>query len=275
MKKAAALLLVFVFFAAGCDKRQLLTVPPTAIPGAAQAPNEATPLTPAQSPSAVSLIFVEDTNGTDDGVTRLIRSMLSRGLNFYQTPASPGGLIAPNAVIILKINAQWDERGGTNTDLIRAVIQAILDHPQGFTGEIIVADNGQAQFGSAPGGGGSLDWARNNAVDEAQSTLRVIRSFQLMGHRVTGVLWDNFTRSRVEEFRAGDMSDGFIVEDTIRSTGITVSYPKFTTEFGTHVSFKEGIWNPSARTYNNDILKVINMPVLKSHRGFQVTAAVT
>ena len=134
MKKAAAILLVFIFFASGCDRKQLLTVPPTVIPGTTQTPGETTPLTPAQSPTAVSLIFVEDTNGTDDGVTRLIRSMLSRGLNFYQTPASTGGLIAPNAVIILKINAQWDERGGTNTDLLRAVIQAILDHPQGFTG---------------------------------------------------------------------------------------------------------------------------------------------
>jgi len=65
-----------------------------------------------------------------------------------------------------------------------------------------------------------------------------------------------------------------VVENTVRPTGITISYPKFTTEFGTHVSFREGIWDPATRTYNSGILKVINMPVLKSHRGFQVTAAV-
>jgi len=267
-KTSFLLLLALVFFAVGCGGRQSMSVTPN-VP-----PNSGEQIPPGQTPSIVSTIFVENSDGTGDGVARLVRSMQSRGLYLHQTPASPNGLIAPTDVVILKINAQWDERGGTNTDLIRGVIQAILDHPGGFRGEIIVADNGQAQFGSAPGGGGSLDWARNNAVDQTQSTLRVIRYFQAAGHRVTGVLWDTFTRIRVQEFNTGDMRDGFVVEDEVRSTGIAISYPKFTTEFGTHVSFREGIWDPSTRTYNSDILKVINMPVLKSHRGFQVTAAV-
>jgi len=241
------------------------------------------PVPPAQGQNApaqhvpgqnVSMIFVEHSDGTGDGAARLFGSMRNHGLDLYQSAASPAGLIASADVVILKINAQWDQRGGTNTDLTRGVIREILNHPDGFTGEIIIADNGQAQFGSAPGGGGSLDFARNNAVDQAQSNLRVIRYFQAQGYRVTGVLWDTFTRTRVQEFSAGDMRDGFVVEDRVRNTGITVSYPKFTTEFGTHVSFRYGIWNPATRSYNSDILKVINMPVLKSHRGFQVTAAV-
>ena len=70
------------------------------------------------------------------------------------------------------------------------------------------------------------------------------------------------------------MADGFVVEDTIRSTGLEISYPKFTTEYGTRVSFKEGIWDTNTGTYNSEKLKVINMPVLKSHGGFQVTGAV-
>ena len=269
--KVSYLLFLIMFLIAASCSRQSLSVTPVLPPPSVGAEE---PVTPGQSPSIVSTVFVENSDGTDDGVARLVRSMHSRGLNLHQTPASPDGLIAASDVVILKINAQWDERGGTNTDLIRGVIQAILDHPGGFRGEIIVADNGQAQFGSAPGGGGSLDWARNNAVDQSQSTLRVIRYFQAQGYRVTGVLWDTFTRIRVQEFSAGDMRDGFVVEDTVRNTGITISYPKFTTEFGTHVSFKEGIWNASSGTYNSEILKVINMPVLKSHRGFQVTAAV-
>ena len=225
-------------------------------------------------PANVSMIFVENSDGTDGGPARMFQSMRNHGINLHQSAASPSGLIASQDVVILKINAQWDQRGGTNTDLVRSVIREILNHPDGFAGEIIIADNGQAQFGSAPGGGGSLDFARNNAVDQSQSNLRVIRYFQNMGYRVTGVLWDTFTRIRVQEFSAGDMNDGFVVEDVVRNTNITVSYPKFTTEFGTHVSFRYGIWNPATRTYNSDILKVINMPVLKSHRGFQVTAAV-
>ena len=214
----------------------------------------------------MSTIFVENTDGTDDGIRRLIRSMQGRGLDFY-------GLIAPGDVVILKINGQWAERGGTNTDLIRLVIQAIVDHPQGFTGEVIIADNGQAQFGSERRGG-SLSWANPNSACRQQSVMDVVRIFQGRGHRVTGVLWDDFTTVRVREFSLGNTTDGFVVEDVVRSTGFEISYPKFTTEYGTHVSFKEGIWNANTRSYASEKLKVINMPVLKSHGGFQVTGAV-
>ncbi|MCL2441543.1 MAG: DUF362 domain-containing protein [Treponema sp.] len=214
----------------------------------------------------ISTIFVEDTNGTDDGVNRLIRSMLNHGINFYQ-------LITPGDVVILKINCQWAERGGTNTDLIRSVIQVIVDHPGGFTGEVIVADNGQGQFGSERRGG-SLSWANANSADRRQSVMDVVRFFQGRGHRVTGVLWDDFTGVNVQEFSAGDTTNGFVVEDTIHSTGLEISYPKFVTEYGTNVSFKQGIWDASAQVFASEKLKVINMPVLKSHGGFQVTAAV-
>jgi uncharacterized protein (DUF362 family) len=214
----------------------------------------------------ISTIFVENTDGTDDGVRRLIRSMQGQGLDFYN-------LIGSNDVVILKINCQWAERGGTNTDLIRSVIQAIAEHPQGFMGEVIVADNGQAQFGSDRRGG-SLSWANANSACRQQSVMDVVRIFQGRGFRVTGVLWDEFTAVRVQEFSAGDTTDGFVVENFIRSTGLEISYPKFTTEFGTHVSFREGIWNTASQSYDSERLKVINMPVLKSHGGFQVTAAV-
>jgi hypothetical protein len=70
------------------------------------------------------------------------------------------------------------------------------------------------------------------------------------------------------------MRDGFVVESAVRATGIAVSYPKFTTEFGTRVSFRNGIWNQASGSFDSASLKVINMPVLKSHMLFQVTAAV-
>ncbi|MDR2543757.1 MAG: DUF362 domain-containing protein [Treponema sp.] len=214
----------------------------------------------------MSTIFVEDTDGTDDGVIRLVNSMQNHGLDFYS-------LITSNDVVILKINCQWAERGGTNTDLIRGVIQAITEHPHGFTGEVIIADNGQGQFGSDRRGG-SLSWANANSACRRQSVMDVVRIFQGKGFHVTGVLWDEFTGVRVQEFSSGDTNDGFVVEDHIHSTGLEISYPKFTTEYGTNVSFKNGIWDTGTQTYISEKLKVINMPVLKSHGGFQVTAAV-
>jgi len=220
-----------------------------------------------------SLVFVESSDGTDDGMVRLIESMANHGQYFYQTIDHPTGMISSNDVVLLQINAQWAERGGTNTDLISAVVRAILDHPEGFTGEIVIADNGQAQFGSG-GRGGSLDWDNANSACRQLSTLDVIHAYQALGYRVTGSLWDEFTTIRVEEFYTGDMRDGFVVENYIRHTGLEISYPKFTTEFGTHISFMEGIWNPELMTYDSDRLVVINMPVLKSHMLFQQTGAV-
>ena len=275
---ALILLVLPTFVATGCAQRTQASVQPNPAPsgGAPESPGDSDdPHAPWQNPpdEGVSVIFVENTDGTDDGVTRLIRSMQSRGLDFYQTATSPNGIIASGDVVLLKINSQWAERGGTNTDLIRGVIQALLDHPGGFTGEIIIADNGQAQFGSQ-GRGGSLSWTNANSADRRQSVMDVIRSFQQRGSRVTGVLWDEFTAVRVEEFSAGNDTNGFVVGDTRYSTGTEVSYPKFTTEYGTRVSFKEGIWDANTRRYDSERFKVINMPVLKSHALFQVTGAV-
>ncbi|MCL2356638.1 MAG: DUF362 domain-containing protein [Defluviitaleaceae bacterium] len=219
----------------------------------------------------VSAVFVESANGLDDGVTRLISSMQSHGLNFYQTAETPDGLIASNDVVLLQINAQWAERGGTNTDLIARVTEAILAHPEGFTGEIVIADNGQAQHGTN-NRGGSLDWRLANSACREQSTLDVINAFQARGERVSGSLWDEFTRVRAGEFSDGDYDDGFVVENYLRATGLEISYPKFTTEFGTHISFRYGIWN--GENYDPDRLKIINMPVLKSHGWFGQTGAV-
>ena len=79
-------------------------------------------------------------------------------------------------MVLIKVNSQWDERGGTNTDLVKSIINAITKHPDGWKGEIIVADNGQAQFGGA-GRGGSLDWGKNNAEDQTQSVQDVVYMF--------------------------------------------------------------------------------------------------
>ncbi|MCL2400705.1 MAG: hypothetical protein FWC91_13295, partial [Defluviitaleaceae bacterium] len=65
-----------------------------------------------------SIIFVQDTNGLDDGVLRLLSSMDANGQPFYQSNDIPHGMIASDDVVLLQINVQWAERGGTNTDLI-------------------------------------------------------------------------------------------------------------------------------------------------------------
>ncbi len=221
------------------------------------------------------IFVVHGTSGNDGGVYQLLSLMERKGTSFYATAngTHKNGLIAKDDVVIIKVNGQWDQRGGTNTDLVRSLIQAIVDHPDGFTGEIIVADNGQAQYGATQTGG-NLSYAKNNAEDKSQSMERVARSFSGT-QRVSTYLWDTITTKRVYEYTQGDMNDGYIVNETPHPrTGLLVSYPKFRTQYGTYVSFKKGIWNTDTRSYEEDRLKIINVPVLKTHGTFGVTGAV-
>jgi len=226
----------------------------------------------AETKPASDIFVVNGTTGADDGVTRLIGLMDSQRLHFFRSRANPSGLISQDEVVIIKVNCQWDERGGTNTDLLRLLIAAIVRHPDGFTGEVIVADNGQAQYGST-GRGGSFDYTGNNAEDITQSVSKVVNAFG--GHRVSAYLWDAITTTRVKEYSEGDDRDGYVVADSPNPrTGALVSYPKFRTAAGTCISFKHGIWDPKARTYDAARPMVINMPVLKSHFIYGVTATV-
>ncbi len=225
-----------------------------------------------------NIFVVNGTHGGDGGFAKLIELMGGSSLYFYksQTQGSnkgPTGLIASDDTVIIKVNCQWDQRGGTNTDLLKEVIQAIINHPDGWVGEIIVADNGQKQYGPE-GSGGSFEWTMANAQDHSQSVQKVIDSFDPK-YRVSTYLWDNITETRVEEYLSGDTRDGFIVNATSNSrTGLMVSYPKFTSKYGSMISFKLGVWDPLTKTYDSGKLKVINMPVLKSHGIYGVTGCV-
>jgi uncharacterized protein (DUF362 family) len=227
---------------------------------------------------ASEIYAITGTNGADNGVDRLIDLMADNDQAFYRSSKEmvsqgPEGFIGTNDVVIIKVNSQWGERGGTNTDLISSIIRVILDHPDGWKGEIIVADNGQAQYGGA-GRGGSLDWQMNNALQKEQSVQDVVDMYAT-NFKVSTCLWDTFTSNVVQEFAEGDNEDGYVVNTkVISTTGTLVSYPKFTTPYGTPVSFKWGIYKPEIDDYDVDKLKVINVPVLKTHMIYGVTAAI-
>jgi hypothetical protein len=227
----------------------------------------------------ISTIYaVEGAKGNDGTFNMLLELMDANGLAFYRSKVKgllqgPKGLIAKDDVVIVKVNSQWDECGMTNTDLVKAIVAAVLAHPEGFKGEIVIADNGQAQYGST-GHGGSFDYAVNNAEDRSQSTQMAADAFSRLG-RVSTYLWDEITEKPVGEYSEGDVEDGYVVTERADPiTDILTSYPKFKTLHGSLVSFKRGVWDPTTRRYDAGRLKVISVPVLKSHFIFGVTGAV-
>ncbi|MFB0503038.1 MAG: hypothetical protein ACETWE_04325, partial [Candidatus Bathyarchaeia archaeon] len=71
---------------------------------------------------ASDIFVVAGTNGYDGGFVELADLMGQYELSFYKSDVTgknkdPDGLIAKDDVIIIKVNSQWDQRGGTNTDL--------------------------------------------------------------------------------------------------------------------------------------------------------------
>jgi uncharacterized protein (DUF362 family) len=207
------------------------------------------------------------------GLDDLIEMMGGHGLKFYQsdTPslvAGPDGVIGPDDVVVIKINYQWSERGGTNTDLLRGLIRRIFDHPDSFQGEVVVCEN--AQFASTEG----FDRAENNAQDIAQSPHDVVAHFQSQGHRVSHYDWTPIRFTEVDEYSAGDMDDGYIRFPFDAQYFGRKSYPKFQTAYGTRISLKHGIWTDGS-VYDRERLKFLNLPVLKSHHAtYGVTACV-
>lgn len=226
-----------------------------------------------RSHSCTSDIFVvKGSNGADGGFSALTSLMDLEGFHFYKTDQNKVGIIPSNGIILVKVNSQWNERGGTNTDLVKSIITAIVEHPDGFNGEVVIVDNGQAQFGSTRRGG-SMNYDENNALNSKQSNQIVADSFK--NHKVSTYLWDTITTTKVNEYYTGDLDDGYIIEDDVDAeTGIRVSYPKFRTKYKSYVSFKEGVWDNRSQSYDSDKLVLLNVPVLKAHFIYGVTACV-
>jgi hypothetical protein len=203
------------------------------------------------------------------GVETLLRLMGRRGLKFYRSSrrgaiSGPGGMIAPDDVVLIKVNAQWKYRGCTNSDVIRGLIQRVLDHPDGFRGEVVVFENGQ--------GRGSLncdtssnyanDDVHANANDESHSFLYLVDSI-FDDPKVSSYLLDPIRGTFIGD--NDHATDGYrIYED--------VSYPCFTTAGGNRIELREGVWKGEGYSQG---LKLINVPVLKHHDegGSEITAS--
>jgi len=207
------------------------------------------------------------------GLDNLLMLMGRNGLKFYRSPnpgplAGPDGILAPDDTIVIKINYQWAERGGTNTDVLRGLIWRIGNHPDTFAGEIVVCEN--AQFASVEG----FDRAYNNAQNYGQSPHDVVVDFQNKGYRISHYDWTQIRFTSVLEYNQSHPGDGYVVGPYNSQVQGRVSYPKFKTSLGTPISLKYGIWDPVGQTYDRAHLKLINAPVLKSHSGYGVTACI-
>ena len=204
------------------------------------------------------------------GVDCLLHLMGAKNLKFYRSKrtdllSGPKGMIAADDIVLVKVNGQWKYRGCTNSDVIRGLIQSVLEHPDGFTGEVVIVENGQG-VGSLRGiarEGSYLDASVQANANNRLHTFEYLVDTVFNEPRVSSYLWDPI-RWRFLDSSEHEV-DGYRRIDN-------VSYPCFTTAAGNRVELREGIWHGSGYSQN---LKLINVPVLKHHDqgGSEITAS--
>ena len=210
------------------------------------------------------------------GLDNLITTMGQGGLKFYDSStespiAGPDGIVAADDVVIVKINYQWIDRGCTNADVLRGLLRRIVDHPDTFTGEIVVCENIQ----SGPHPVSNFDRSTENAQDTTLSPHDIGTGLEAEGFDVSLYDWTTVRYTPVDEYSEGDLTDGYVVYDYDSQLQGRLSYPKFQTDYGTYISLRDGIWDAGSQTYDRERLKFINLPVLKAHGAvYGITACV-
>ena len=219
----------------------------------------------------------KDTNH-HPGVDALLTVMGKEGSKFYKSPqetatSGPGGIIDRDDLVVIKVNGQWKHRGMTNIDVIRGLIQSILDHPDDFTGEVVIFENGQ--------GRGSIDcdmcdaWyttgeSAANAENPSHTWRWLMENVYNMDDRVSMILFDPYYKERVEEDDHEGQGFRFFNPHPERHTW-ELTYPVFNTQGGRRVDFRRGVWTGDG--YDDSKLKLISVPVMKNHRSAGVTCS--
>lgn len=170
-------------------------------------------------------------------------------------------------MIVIKVNNQWDGRNATNSDVVKGVIYRLVQHPEGFSGAVIVAENPQAaneNWYTEPDG-------NINSQFRDQSYLEVTRAFARQGYRVCIADWRPLRETFVRDYDAGDSRNGYVLD----AGDNKLSYPKFQVNCNgvtLRVSMRKGIWTGTA--FDAARLKMINLPVLKRHDTAWATISV-
>lgn len=191
-------------------------------------------------------------------------------------------LIGNEDIVVLKPNAQWWNQGMTNTDAMRAFVEAILNKPD-FRGEIIIAENQQY---ANPNSRGWTTEERNGRFNLNE----LVEYFQDAGYEnVTKYHWqcagpnpnplqgDASSAARI--VKGPGEGDGYVWRDDIIYTSplgrkCMMTYPIFTSSFsGVTLDFKNGAWKNGE--YIGNKVKFINFSALNHHSAYcGVTASI-
>jgi hypothetical protein len=210
------------------------------------------------------------------GVDAMLHLLSKGGTKFYKSKKlgilnGPAGLIAADDVVVLKVNAQWKCRGCTNTDMLRGLIYRILQHPDGFKGEVVIFENGQLR-GAFDGMHSDVSKTEYKPFPELEGKIMVNAEQQditTIDYLVKSV----FAGKPVSAFLMDPHANTWIASDDHTTNGYRrigapgtpcLSYPCFTTANGNRIELREGLWTGFGHAQK---LRLINCAILKDHSG--------
>lgn len=205
--------------------------------------------------------------------------------NMHQLIAVIGGInriIGPEDIVVLKPNAQWWNQGMTNTDSMKAFIEAVLKQP-GFSGEVIVAENHHHK------GLDSEGWTTEHRNGRFNLN-ELVGYFNRMGFaNVTKYHWQDAGRNPRplegddccgKRVVGPEEGDGYVWRDDIVYAAPNghvcwMTYPVFTSSYsGIRIDLKNGAWKDGAYLRERPV-KFINFSALNHHSPYSgVTASI-
>lgn len=192
-------------------------------------------------------------------------------------------IIGENDVVVIKPNVQWWNHGATNLSALKTLVDLIMNRPDGFYGEVVVAEN--CHHGSEPWKDETTGWLKNF---ERNSDINGINNFndlsdylkETYGNRYTTYHWIDVAWGKKRVFSPED-GTGYVYCDgtgglplIILDNGETgdnfreviMTYPIFKTDKGTLIDFKNGIWKEG--NYTDQPLRFINFATINHHSHY-------
>ena len=202
-------------------------------------------------------------------------------------------IVGREDIVIIKPNVQWWNQGAPNLAALKTFVELIMDRQGGFNGEVVIAEN--CHRGPEPWKLMSSGWAREF---ERNSDIHQINNYNDLCSHLKKKYGDKFSMCHWIRVSSGAKrvygpSDG----KGIRERGVTVNgyvycdgtgrvplitcdngltgsdyrgtimtYPIFTTDRGTVVDFKNGIWEKGA--YTEQPLRFVNFAALNHHSTY-------
>ena len=189
-------------------------------------------------------------------------------------------IIDKEDVVIVKPNVQWWNQSAPNLEAVETLVDLIMNRAGGFQGEVVLAEN--VHRGNMPWDSSFSGWNRyfdrnggSANVNHYNDLCRLLK--KRYSDQFTVVHWINVGFGAKRVYMPSD-GDGYVYCDgsggvekiefhngaagaNARKTIMT--YPIFTTDRGTRIDFKNGVWK--GQDYSDRRMRFVNIAGINHH----------